>query len=130
MVTVRATSKAMQTAQRIAESEQIDPAQKEALMRQVLDAGATYSSTCRCDNWTQRAVAMSIGGIGALLALFVGVKMLQGGAIDPAVTSALTAAIGGLAGMFAQRAMGGDGDASKRQQLDPEVPNEQSVPLR
>lgn len=103
----RSVTVAMKTAQAIAESDKIDPEHKETLTKQVLATGASSSSGCQCDNWAQRIVVIGIGLIGLVLALFVGIKLLQGGPMNAAIVSALTAAIGGLAGMFAQRNLGG-----------------------
>jgi hypothetical protein len=104
---IKAVNRAMDTARVIAESDKVPAEQKPQLTQQVLAAGAAASSQPIWDNWAQRLVSAGLGLIGLTLAVFVGIAIIQGDKIDAAVTSALTAVIGGLAGMFTQKALGG-----------------------
>jgi len=104
---IRAITKAMDTAKAIAESPKIEPGHKEALTAQILQAATT---TPMWDNWAQRFVAGGLAAIGLALTVFVGVAMLKHNAIDAAVTSALTGTIGGLAGMFTNKALSNGGN--------------------
>jgi len=113
----------MVTAKAIAESDKIAEDQKQQLAKQVLDVGANATAQPLWDNWAQRIVAGGLGLIGLSLAVFVGISVLvQVKQIDSAVTSALTATIGGLAGMFTQKALGGSGGNTKPQTPDPDAP--------
>jgi len=93
----------------IAESDKISDEHKPQLTQQVLAAGAAATSQPVWDNWAQRLVAGGLGLIGFSLAVFVGIAVIQQDHIDSAVTSALTAVICGMAGMFTQKALGGKG---------------------
>ncbi|MFN7968127.1 MAG: hypothetical protein EKK62_13080 [Acidimicrobiia bacterium] len=104
---IRTVSKAIAAAQEIAVNDSVPAERKEQLVKQVLDAGAAATAQPVWDNWAQRLVAGSLGAIGLVLALFTGVAVLRQVPIEAAVTSALTGAIGALAGMFAQRITGG-----------------------
>ena len=104
---IRAVSRAMDTARAIAESDKIADDQKQQLAKHVLDAGANATAQPLWDNWAQRIVAIGLGLIGFTLAVFVGIALLRESKIDSAVASALTATIGGLAGMFTQKVLGG-----------------------
>jgi hypothetical protein len=103
---VRAFSRAMETAKAIAESDKIPDERKSELTQQVFQAANAQGLT---DKWAQRLVPGGLALIGIIVAVFVGVAVLERIKIDSAVTSALTATIGGLAGMFTQKAIGGGG---------------------
>lgn len=107
---IRAISRAIDTAKAIAESDTIPEDQKTQLAKHVLDAGTNATAQPLWDNWAQRIVSGGLGLIGLVLAVFVGVAVLRGAEINPAVTSALTGTIGGLAGMFTQKALGTGGN--------------------
>jgi len=101
MATFRAITRAMDTAKAIAENDKLEPAQRTVLAQQVLQAASTPQQMW--DNWAQRFVAVGLGMIGFGLMIFIGVAMLKGNKIDSAVPTALSGAIGGLAGMFTSK---------------------------
>jgi uncharacterized membrane protein (UPF0136 family) len=109
----------METARVIAESDKIPETRKAELTQQLLDAANAQGIT---DNWAQRLVPAGLTLIGVIIAVFVGVAMLRQVHIDTALTSALTATIGGLAGMFTQKAISGGGGQPNREPPAPRRP--------
>ncbi len=105
---IRAISQAMKTAQSIAESPTIPEEHKTVLAQKVLEAGASATAQPLWDNWAQRLVAGGLTVIGIVLAVFIGIAILKKDTnVNQAYTAALTATIGGLAGMFTQKALSG-----------------------